>query len=107
MPEPNEKKKVVVPTREPKKKSQGTFDNLRSLPHPVEEFFSLPEEKISTPEKVDIHEEDVDINISTHERPVDINISTLEKVDIHSSGQGDINKSDRHSKNRIGTLIKL
>ncbi len=36
-------KPLVVPTREPKKKTQGTFDNLRQLPHPhpVEELLGL------------------------------------------------------------------
>jgi len=41
--DPKEKTKPVVPTREPKKKTQGIFDNLRKIPesHPVEEILGL------------------------------------------------------------------
>jgi hypothetical protein len=45
---PKEKEKLEVPTRAPKKKTQGIFDNLRPIqqPHPVEEILGLarPEE---------------------------------------------------------------
>lgn len=44
MTDPKEKApKPLVPTREPKKKTQGIFDNLRPLhqPHPVEEILGL------------------------------------------------------------------
>jgi hypothetical protein len=52
MTEPEEKKKgPVVPTREPKKKVPGIFDNLRKLPepHPVEEILGLTPTTGSTP----------------------------------------------------------
>lgn len=51
MTEPDEKKKPVVQTRTPKKKTQGTFDNLRTLPqlHPVEEILGLSGNRASTP----------------------------------------------------------
>jgi hypothetical protein len=44
MPEPKEKRiKPVVPVREPGKRTRtsSTFDNLRKLPHPVEEILGL------------------------------------------------------------------
>lgn len=40
MTDPKEKQKVAVKERTPKKKTQGTFDNLRKLPHPIEEFLA-------------------------------------------------------------------
>jgi hypothetical protein len=41
--DPKEDSKPVVPTRQPKKKTQGIFDNLRKIPerHPVEEILGL------------------------------------------------------------------
>jgi hypothetical protein len=41
--DPKETGKTVVPTRQPKKKTPGIFDNLRKLPerHPVEEILGL------------------------------------------------------------------
>jgi len=43
MTDPKEKSRPAVPTRTPKKKTQGIFDNLRKLPqpHPVEEILGL------------------------------------------------------------------
>jgi DNA-binding MarR family transcriptional regulator len=41
MADPKEKTKPAVKTREPKKVTHGTFDNLRQLPHPVEELLGL------------------------------------------------------------------
>ena len=51
MTEPSEKKPNIVTTRTPKKKTQGIFDNLRTLPqpHPVEEILGLTETTTSTP----------------------------------------------------------
>lgn len=57
MTDPKEKSKTIVPTREPKKKTQGTFDNLRKLPqaHPVEEILNLPTASTpSTPSRASI-----------------------------------------------------
>jgi hypothetical protein len=50
--DPKEDAKPVVPTRQPKKKTQGIFDNLRKIPerHPVEEILGLaPAEQSPTP----------------------------------------------------------
>lgn len=41
MVDAKEKQKPTVKTREPKKITHGTFDNLRQLPHPVEELLGL------------------------------------------------------------------
>jgi hypothetical protein len=42
MTDPKEKSKPGVPTRTPQKKtSSGMFDNLRPLPHPIEEILGL------------------------------------------------------------------
>jgi hypothetical protein len=42
MTDPKEKTKPGVPTRTPQKKtSSGMFDNLRPLPHPIEEILGL------------------------------------------------------------------
>ncbi len=41
MVDAKEKQKPTVKTREPKKVTHGTFDNLRQLPHPVEELLGL------------------------------------------------------------------
>src|SRR5688500_19656198 len=42
MTDPKEKTKSGVPTRTPQKKtSSGMFDNLRPLPHPIEEILGL------------------------------------------------------------------
>src|SRR5919112_2348141 len=42
MTDPKEKNKPGVPTRTPQKKtSSGMFDNLRPLPHPIEEILGL------------------------------------------------------------------
>jgi hypothetical protein len=42
MTEPKEKTKLGVPTRTPQKKtSSGMFDNLRPLPHPIEEILGF------------------------------------------------------------------
>jgi hypothetical protein len=42
MTDPKEKQKPVITKREPKKvKSSGLFDNLRPLPHPIEEIMGL------------------------------------------------------------------
>lgn len=51
MTEPMEKKKPQTATREPKKKTPGTFDNIRPLPqaHPVEELLGLVEPQTSQP----------------------------------------------------------
>lgn len=54
MTEPKEMPKPDVPTRTPKKKTQGIFDNLRKLPqpHPVEEIMGLSlseEPTVTTP----------------------------------------------------------
>lgn len=43
MPEPKEKPKVEIKTRETKKKNTDIFANLRTLPHPVEEILQEPE----------------------------------------------------------------
>src|SRR5688572_9789884 len=41
-PKENDKsKKIRIPTREPKKRTSGIFDNLRQLPHPIEEILGL------------------------------------------------------------------
>ncbi|HEX8139721.1 MAG TPA: hypothetical protein VF544_19325 [Pyrinomonadaceae bacterium] len=41
---PDKKEKLAVQTRQPKKKTQGIFDNLRPIqPHPVEEILGLKE----------------------------------------------------------------
>jgi hypothetical protein len=47
---PDKKTKPVVQTRTPKKKTPGTFDNLRTLPHPhpVEEILGLTRSTPST-----------------------------------------------------------
>jgi hypothetical protein len=109
MAEPNEKKKILVPTRTPGKKTPGTFDNIRQLPqpHPVEEILGLPVERISTNEKVDIPVSPVDILISTPAPNVDIKISETESADIHPERSLDIRKKDRHSKSRLGRFIRL
>lgn len=46
MTDPKETGKIEVPTRTPRKKTQGIFDNLRKIPerHPVEEILGLPQE---------------------------------------------------------------
>lgn len=52
MTEPDEKiKPAAVPTRTPKKKTPGIFDNLRTLPqlHPVEEILGLTDNPAPTP----------------------------------------------------------
>jgi hypothetical protein len=42
MTDPKEKSKPGVPTRTPQKKtSSGMFDNLRPLPHPIEEILGF------------------------------------------------------------------
>jgi hypothetical protein len=48
---PDKKTKPVVQTRTPKKKTPGTFDNLRTLPHPhpVEEILGLTSGTSSSP----------------------------------------------------------
>jgi hypothetical protein len=51
MTDSKEKSKPVVPTRTPKKKIPGIFDNLRKIPqpHPVEEMLGLVPPTIPTP----------------------------------------------------------
>ena len=55
MTDPKEKTMPAVPTRTPKKKTLGIFDNLSKMtqPHPVEEMLglvsSLDEVTLSTP----------------------------------------------------------
>jgi hypothetical protein len=53
MTDPEEKKKPAVQTRTPKKKTQGIFDNLRTLPHlhPVEEILGLSPGSDPTPSR--------------------------------------------------------
>jgi hypothetical protein len=53
MTEPKEKSKRVVPTRTPKKKTPGIFDNLRKIPqpHPVEEMLGLVPPGETTPSR--------------------------------------------------------
>ena len=42
MTNPKEKMKQGVPTRTPQKKTNsGMFDNLRPLPHPIEEILGI------------------------------------------------------------------
>ena len=41
MTDPTEKQKRQIQTRAPKKATPGIFDNLRPLPHPVEEILGL------------------------------------------------------------------
>lgn len=51
MTDPKEKSKPLVPTRTPKKKTPGIFDNLRKIPqpHPVEEMLGLVPVTETTP----------------------------------------------------------
>jgi hypothetical protein len=51
MTDPKEKGKPIVPTRTPKKKTPGIFDNLRKIPqpHPVEEMLGLVSSEEATP----------------------------------------------------------
>ncbi|HEX8145470.1 MAG TPA: hypothetical protein VF553_23075 [Pyrinomonadaceae bacterium] len=53
MTDPKEKSKPVVPTRTPKKKTPGIFDNLRKIPqpHPVEEMLGLVPSEETTPSR--------------------------------------------------------
>lgn len=55
MTDPHEKQKVTVKPREPKKKTPGTFDNLRKLPHPIEDFLA-PLEASRTPDAAPVRQ---------------------------------------------------
>ena len=54
MTDPKEKTKPGVPTRTPQKKtSSGMFDNLRPLPHPIEEILGLSNSSHPNPSQLD------------------------------------------------------
>lgn len=54
MTDPKEKSKPGVPTRTPQKKtSSGMFDNLRPLPHPIEEILGLANSSQPNPTQPD------------------------------------------------------
>ena len=53
MTDPKEKTKSGVPTRTPQKKtSSGMFDNLRPLPHPIEEILGLTSSQVDSAQPV-------------------------------------------------------
>src|SRR4051794_14450892 len=54
MTDPKEKSKPGVPTRTPQKKtSSGMFDNLRPLPHPIEEILGFTNSSQPSPAQPD------------------------------------------------------
>src|SRR6185503_1777223 len=80
MADPKEKRtKQTIPVREPHKRTKtGIFDNLRQLPHPVEEFLGdVP----SRPRDQDT--EQADVAISDITGPIDITSPVENRAKAH------------------------
>jgi hypothetical protein len=106
MVKPKEKGKNKIPVREPQKRTpSGIFDNLRRLPHPVEEILGLsPVVGTHNAEQVGTHQE-TEINLRIEEHQIlpcqeDIVLHSLHETQVGTHQNTDVGT---HSEGDIGT----
>ena len=92
MTNPKEKTKPSVPTRTPQKKTgAGMFDNLRPLPHPIEEILGFTSPNQYNQTRPDPSQPDPTQPIPTHPNPTQSDNKQSEVVDSLDSSITQLN----------------